>query len=120
MPQRPEDLLQHEMVIYHHRGGGEQWRFSRGEEQRTLRLPGRMRVNAAECVRELVMADFGATVASEGMFRNELQSGAAIAALADWQLPPLALWAVFPGGHFVSAKARAFADFVQTALCREP
>ncbi|MDI9227894.1 LysR family transcriptional regulator, partial [Serratia bockelmannii] len=65
MPQRPEDLLQHEMVIYHHRGGGEQWRFSRGEEQRTLRLPGRMRVNAAECVRELVMADFGATVASE-------------------------------------------------------
>jgi DNA-binding transcriptional LysR family regulator len=119
MPQRPEDLLQHEMVIYHRRGGGEQWRFSRGEEQRTLRLPGRMRVNAAECVRELVMAGFGATVASEGMFRNELQSGAAIAALADWQLPPLALWAVFPGGYFVSAKARAFADFVQTALCRE-
>ena len=23
MPQRPEDLLQHEMVIYHRRGGGE-------------------------------------------------------------------------------------------------
>ncbi|WP_312763862.1 LysR substrate-binding domain-containing protein, partial [Serratia sp. (in: enterobacteria)] len=51
MPQWPEDLLQHEMVIYHRRGGGEQWRFSRGEEQRALRLPGRMRVNAAECVR---------------------------------------------------------------------
>ncbi|PYA75025.1 transcriptional regulator, partial [Serratia marcescens] len=120
MPQRPEDLLQHEMVIYHRRGGGEHWRFSREGEQRALRLPGRMRVNAAECVRELVLAGFGPTIASEGMFRSELQSGAAIAALADWQLPPLALWAVFPGGHFVSAKARAFADFVQTALCSEP
>nr|WP_208295245.1 LysR family transcriptional regulator [Serratia plymuthica] len=120
VPLRPEDLAQHEMVVYQRRSGAENWSFSRHGETRALRLQGRMRVNAAECLRELVLSGFGATVAGEGLFRSELQSGAIMKVMTDWQLPPLELWAVFPGGHFAPAKARAFADVVQQALCREP
>jgi hypothetical protein len=36
--------------------------------------------------------------------------------LEDWSLPPGELWAVFPGGRQVSAKARAFVTFVENQL----
>jgi hypothetical protein len=31
-------------------------------------------------------------------------------------LSPIDLWAIFPAGRLASAKARAFADFVETIL----
>jgi hypothetical protein len=36
--------------------------------------------------------------------------------LQDWSLPPLDLWAVFPTQLQASAKARAFANFVENQL----
>ena len=34
----------------------------------------------------------------------------------DWTLPPIELWTVFPTGRRVSAKARAFAAFIEGQL----
>jgi DNA-binding transcriptional LysR family regulator len=50
------------------------------------------------------------------MFAPELRTGAVETALQDWQLPKIDLWAVYPTGRLVSAKARAFADFVESWL----
>jgi len=36
--------------------------------------------------------------------------------LKDWQLPPTDLWAVLPARRTASAKARAFASFVQEVM----
>jgi DNA-binding transcriptional LysR family regulator len=36
--------------------------------------------------------------------------------LADWRLPSIDIWAVFPTGRRASAKARAFAAFVEREL----
>ncbi|NYA41819.1 LysR family transcriptional regulator [Serratia fonticola] len=119
MPQKPRELLQHDMVIHHRAGGAEEWLFTHEQQQQQVRLQGRVRVSATECLREMVVAGFGATVACEGLFRSELREGKVVAVLPQWQLPPLALWAVFPSGHFISAKARAFADFIQQLLQRE-
>jgi DNA-binding transcriptional LysR family regulator len=125
MPQMPRELLQHDMVIHHRAGGAEEWLFTheqqqqQQQQQQQVRLQGRVRVSATECLREMVVAGFGATVACEGLFRSELREGKVVAVLPQWQLPPLALWAVFPSGHFISAKARAFADFIQQLLQRE-
>jgi DNA-binding transcriptional LysR family regulator len=36
--------------------------------------------------------------------------------LADWSLPPIDLWAVYPSGRMPTAKARAFAGFIETVI----
>jgi DNA-binding transcriptional LysR family regulator len=58
----------------------------------------------------------GLAVASAWMFAPELRQGAVQAVLQDWTLPPVDLWAVFPAGRLASAKARAFAAFVEQVL----
>ncbi|WP_459674985.1 LysR family transcriptional regulator [Acidisoma sp. 7E03] len=115
-PQSPADLAEHEAVIYSQLPNV--WSFTRDGAEASVSVRGRVRVSAAEGLRAAVLADMGLTIASDWMFSPELESGAVRRVLTDWALPPLDLWAVFPGGRMASAKARAFARFVETALGR--
>ena len=115
-PRSPTDLVRHQAVIYDQRGGGAAWTFRQGSAETAITLKGRVRVTAAEGVREAVFSDLGLTVSSEWMFAPELKSGAVTTVLEDWSLPPIDLWAVFPTGRRASAKARAFVTFVEQQL----
>ena len=53
------------------------------------------------------------------MFGPEFASGDVRVVLTDWSLPLLDLWAVYPTGRMQTAKARAFAAFVEAALADE-
>ena len=112
-PVVPEDLLKHQAVIYERRGGGAVWTFRQGTTEAAVTVKGRVRVTAAEGVREAVFAGLGLVITSEWMFAPELQSGIVRAVLRDWTLPPIELWTVFPTGRRASAKARAFAAFIE-------
>jgi DNA-binding transcriptional LysR family regulator len=117
-PGSPTDLAGHQAVIYDRRGGGATWTFRRGAAETAMTLRGRVRATAAEGVREAVLSDLGLTVSSEWMFTPELHSGGVRAVLEDWCLPAIDLWAVFPTGRQASAKARAFATFIEERLFR--
>jgi DNA-binding transcriptional LysR family regulator len=67
-------------------------------------------------VRAAVCADLGVAIASAWMFAPELASGEVTAILADWDLAPIDLWAVYPSGRLASAKARAFTAFVEELM----
>jgi DNA-binding transcriptional LysR family regulator len=116
VPLVPRDLERHEAIIYTQRGGGAAWTFVKNGVEESVALSGRVRSTAAEAVREAVLADLGLAVASDGMLGVELKSGAVREALADWRLPSIDIWAVFPTGRRASAKARAFAAFVEREL----
>lgn len=115
-PAVPGDLTAHQAVIYEQRGGGTVWNFRKGTVETSVTVKGRVRVTAAEGVREAVFAGLGLVVASEWMFEPELARGTVRPVLGDWALPPIDLWAVFPTGRRASAKARAFATFIETHL----
>jgi DNA-binding transcriptional LysR family regulator len=83
-------------------------------------LKGRLRVSAAEGLRAAVLADAGIAIASKWMFAPEIADGTARTVLQDWELPGIDLWAVFPTGRTATAKARAFAEFVQDVMRNGP
>lgn len=116
VPATPAELATHQAIVYGQRYGGTAWTFRRESSEVSVAVSGRMTVSAAEGVREAVLADLGVAVASEWMFADELKSGKVCAVLKDWILPPIELWAVFPAGRMVSAKARAFVGFVEETL----
>lgn len=117
-PACPADLTKHQAVVYT-LGGGANWQFQKSGEEHPVIISGRIRVNAAEGLRESVLAHLGLTMASEWMFAPELASGAVVEVMSDWTLPNQDLWAVFPTGRMASAKARAFADYVQALMAKE-
>jgi DNA-binding transcriptional LysR family regulator len=94
-PKNPADLADHEAVVYGQTVSV--WSFSSGGTESSVAVRGRVRVSAAEGLRAAVLADMGVTIASDWMFA-------------------LDLWAVFPAGRMASAKAREFANFVETVM----
>ncbi|HYZ41591.1 MAG TPA: LysR family transcriptional regulator [Stellaceae bacterium] len=116
VPQTPAHLLAHQAIVYEQLDGGASWAFRQETSETTITVSGRLRVSAGEGLREGVLAGLGFAVASEWLFAPELKSGAVRAVLTEWLLPPVNLWAVFPTGRQASAKARAFASFVESQM----
>lgn len=48
--------------------------------------------------------------------RYQLADGRVVRVLENWSLPDIDLWAVFPTGRLATAKARLFAEFVETVM----
>lgn len=116
-PTCPADLSTHQAVVYT-LGVGANWQFRNGTDDQSVIISGRIRVNAAEGLREAVLAHQGLTMASQWMFAPELASGLVREVMTEWALPNQDLWAVFPTGRMASAKARAFVDYVQEVLAK--
>jgi DNA-binding transcriptional LysR family regulator len=112
-PVLPGELAAHQAIIYSGGPGWASWTFRKADEAATVALQGQLKLTAAEGIREAVKCDLGLAVASEWNFWPELKSGQVVALLPDWVLPSTNLCAVYPTGRLASAKARAFAAFVE-------
>ena len=119
-PKTPAELIAHQTVIYTPDRGGLSWTFRQGSAETSVAVSGRLKVTAAEGLREAVFAHLGIGITSEWNFAPELASGIVKAVLNDWELPSLELWAVYPTGRMASAKAREFASFVETCIPATP
>ena len=115
-PSNPTDLLEHDGIIYGQASGGQEWLFRRGTSETSIRLSARLTLSAAEGVREAVLAGQGFTITSRWMFAPELASGAVLAVLKEWTLPPMELWVIYPSGKLTSTKARAFMKWFETTI----
>lgn len=111
VPSVPADLADHEAIVYSQLPSV--WSFQRDGSAVSVSVSGRLRVSAAEGLRAAILADMGLTITSDWMFAPELENGAVTRLLPAWSLPDIDLWAVFPTGRMMTAKARQFANFVQ-------
>ena len=116
IPRTPAELGKHDVIIYTLEGSGDTWTFRKGSVEMSVNTLGRLRVSAKESVRAAVLSGVGLAIASEWAFRPELETGAARRVLTDWTMPTSDIWAVFPTGRMISAKARNFVAFVEAGL----
>ena len=112
-PSTPSELIGHEAIVFEQPALAKSWTFKQDTREVSVALKGRVSVTAGEGLRAAVLAGIGFTVSSTWLFENEIRTGEVEAALTDWELPALDLWAMFPARRKASAKARAFASFVE-------
>ncbi|HSB27705.1 MAG TPA: LysR family transcriptional regulator [Pyrinomonadaceae bacterium] len=116
VPKTPEDLTDHDAIIYGQSTGGQDWVFRQEAAEVSVRLQARLTLSAAEGVREAVLTGQGLAIASRWMFAPELASGVVVTVLEEWTLPPMELWIIYPSGRLTSAKARAFVKWFENVL----
>jgi DNA-binding transcriptional LysR family regulator len=116
MPRIPADLVTHQVITYDQPPGGPTWTFRQGMVEAPVILNGRVRLANTVGVRRCVLADLGVAVASEWMFSHELKTHTVEPVLVDWSLPPAEAWVIYPAGRQTSAKARAFASFIESQM----
>ena len=112
-PKTPQELLQHNCITFD-RGGRRHraWRFCRDGQWTEVRVDGDRSVDDASLAREWAIAGMGVILKSEIDQRRDLDSGALVALLTEWQTEPYPLHALLPSGRFVPNRVRALVDFL--------
>jgi DNA-binding transcriptional LysR family regulator len=115
-PKVPAELAGHETIVSDPGRDGSVWAFRRDGVEVSVVVTGRFRTTVIEGIRAAVLGNLGLAVAPEWTFKTELASGVVVPVLADWTLPSIDVWALFPTGRRPSAKVRAFTAFVEKVL----
>lgn len=120
-PRIPEDLVNHNCLLYAYLSTGNEWLFQgpNGHEIR-VKVAGSFRANNGEAIRQAVLADLGVAVMPEWIARGDLASGAVKSILTNYAPTLMDIHAVYPSGRHLSAKVRAYVDFLQTEFQKIP
>ena len=112
-PKTPQDLARHNCITFD-RGGRRHraWRFCRDGQWTEVRVDGDRSVDDAALAREWAVAGMGVILKSEIDQRRDLDSGALVPLLTEWQTEPYPLHALLPSGRFVPNRVRALVDFL--------
>jgi DNA-binding transcriptional LysR family regulator len=118
-PKTPQDLVNHNCILYAYLSTGSEWLFGNDSEIR-VKVSGTLRANNGEAIRQAVMADIGIAASPAWLIQDDLKSGKVIEILRDFTPPPGEINAVYPSGRHVSAKVRAFTEFVKSEFEKIP
>jgi len=119
VPDSPAALASHNCIEYDY-AESNAWSFRGGARAQTVTATGRLRANSAWTLRALVLADQGIALLPRFVVHEDLAAGRLASVLEDALDADLDVMALLPPGRHVSAKARAFVDFVAERLRTEP
>src|SRR5260221_583930 len=81
---------------------------------------GNLRTNSGEVLKVAALTGHGLACLPTYLVGDALQSGHLVPVLNDYPLPQLTLRALYPHNRHLSAKVRAFVDFLVARFGQEP
>lgn len=120
-PKTPEDLIDHNCIIYTRLATGKEWHFQ-SATGRTIQVmvSGNLQVDNSTAIREAVLSGLGIAVCPVWLFGDVLASGGLQVILKEYQPVPLPIHAVYRRGKFVPAKVRYFIDYLRDEFKLNP
>ncbi len=119
-PDHPDDLHRFALVQSTASPAFTEWKFQAEGRPLTVRLDPRVRMNTNDAVIEMVAGGFGLSRLMSYQVADHLGDGRLRVVLEDYELPPLPIHVVHQQGRLVSAKVRAFVDFMVARLRQDP
>jgi DNA-binding transcriptional LysR family regulator len=114
-PRTPEDLPGH-AIIMGPAALSWSWSFAKDGQSVPVQVDGRLTIRVSEGAVVAASAGLGITTVTIGACRRELESGALVRVLPDWDVGTVELNAVFPSGSAAKPAARALVDYFVEAL----
>ena len=115
-PKTPEDLASHSCLINWGISPRNKWQFKSESGLKVVTVNGRMQANAAHPIRIAAINGLGLVMLPTYIVGQDIENGTLKVVLEDYPLPPLDIHAVYPHRKYLSAKVKAFMDFLQVWL----
>jgi DNA-binding transcriptional LysR family regulator len=112
-PQAPADLAEHRCII--HRQNDDAygvWRFTRNRQTEAVKVQGALSSNDGDIVLGWALDGHGILIRSEWDLAKYLETGRLQRVLPAYTLAPADLYVYYPSREHVSARLRAFIDFL--------
>jgi DNA-binding transcriptional LysR family regulator len=120
-PQKPDDLQQHDCIVYSRLATGENWSFTGPDGPVTMPITGRFHVNNTEGVRAAILEGLGIGYVPVWHFADrEIETGKLTVLLKEFEPPAQPISAVYPSRRFLALKVRAMIDFLDSEFGIDP
>lgn len=117
-PLTPEDLSDHDCLLYTNVAPGDVWRFVIRGEVKSIRLPVRLRSDNGDMLLCAAVAGLGVVRLPAFITSCAVSSGEVVPLLADHDMTT-PLYAVMPPGRSKTARVRALVDFLALKFANE-
>jgi DNA-binding transcriptional LysR family regulator len=108
-PSSPKELLDHHCIKM---TGLESWEFKNKNDHFTVKVPGKIKTDNGDAVRELCVMGHGISVNSTWSVYKQIESGELVEILKDSPyISDTAIWVLYPSSRLVAPKVRAFIDY---------
>lgn len=119
-PQHPRDLEQHDCIRYSRLDAPDVWPLQRDDETVRAHVRGSLSADNSLALIAALRSGLGLALVPTFTASEALADGSLVQVLADWSPPPRWIYGVYPTRRQLSAKVRAFLDFVADALDKGP
>jgi DNA-binding transcriptional LysR family regulator len=120
-PGTPADLERHNCLGYSFCASQGAWSFACADGRRhAVKAHGSIRANSADALRAAALGGIGVVLLPSYIVGEELADGRLKAVLTDCEAPESGIYAVYPSRRHLSAKVRAFVDFLGRKYGPEP
>ncbi len=117
-PERPADLASHNCLVL---GDRHVWRFTGPDGPESHRVAGNLETNNGDLLRRAALEGLGIARKSSWDVAEDIQSGALQTILTGYPvMDEDSIYAVYPSARHLSAKVRAFVDFLAGRFAAEP
>ena len=111
-PRTLEELQQHKLLIYTHAHTPNELRFTKNSEERVLTVTSLLDSNDGQVLRAAALDGLGILIQPSYIIHEDIVAGRLVPVLDDWELPRLNINLAYPSRKHLSAKVRAFIDFM--------
>ncbi len=120
-PRHPAELSKHETLSYSYLASGPSWPFTAAAgDTVNARIDPAVSATNGELLRDLARTGAGIILQPAFIVRRDLAQGALVRLLPDWKTPELSLYAVYLSHRQLSARVRAFVDYLVATVGDEP
>ena len=120
-PRTPDDLREHACLTYAYASGGNLWPFAGADGRvRKVEVESGTHANNGAMLAALAVAGAGITLAPDFIVAPDVRSGRLVPLLADYSSPAIPINAVYPSRRHLSAKVRAFVDYLVSRFADAP
>lgn len=111
-PQAPNDLKHHQCLHYDYLASGANWVLHGPSGEASVLVKGPLCSNSGDLLAESAIAGHGIVLSPDFIVEKAVQSGRLVPILPDYEAPSAEIYALYPPTRRVSAKTRAFIDFL--------
>lgn len=113
IPHKPTDLTEHDCLLYKTRDNQIYWEFEQHNKIHRVKMQSKLICNNGLTLVELAKSGLGIINSPKFFIENELKSGQLVEILSDYKQQELNLYLVYPHRRHLTAKVKAFIDFIQ-------
>lgn len=120
MPQKPEDLLNHNCLRLSTVSSWNDWEFKDSDGMRVLHVNGNFEANSADAIYHATLAGVGIARLSTYLVGDDLRSGRLRRILPEYTHESADILAIYPDRRHLSPRVRAFIDYLVERLDEAP